>query len=408
MTGSAAMAAAGLPGCVHSRARSGISLSKPYSALQPGVGRMLRHRTDASAPYDLWVDMSGQIEGRAFSADTPFRVASVSKLLVGELMRRLHVAGKLDADSDVSDNLRMSLRHPDFPQEPVTLRRLISHQSGIIDPPVYWMAGGGNIRTLLTPDIWEDGVRPGAGFRYSNLNYGIAATVMEAATNERFDHLFTRWIARPLGLDIGFNWSGVSAKKRAQGFPAMRREPGAWDVQVDGRDMLTDTDPTILREAGFDLDDYVPGTNGTLFSPQGGLRASLSDLITIGQDIILSQPDLWVPTWRASDAGGRGSESETIDGRGHEADHFVAFGEGVYIYPDGPRPEPGRLWVGHHGEAYGIYCGLWVMPETGAIFAHANLGSSPDGSPMTGLRPNQTQIASAAFDWAYDRAGALL
>lgn len=375
---------------------------------RPGRGRVLRVPAASDGAPTLLSDMSGRIGGRVFSAASPFRIASVSKLLVGELMRRLHTAGELNADDDVSDIIHYPLRHPGFLQEPVTLRRLIGHQSGIIDPPVYWMAAPGNIRTLLTDEIWEPGVRPGAGFRYSNLNYGIAATVMEAATGDRFDRLFTRWIAQPLGLDIGFNWSGVSAARRASGFPAMRGRPGAWDVQVDGPDTLAASEPAILRDRGFDLKDYVPGTNGTLFSPQGGLRASLSDLIVIGQEIVLQQPALWTPNWQASETDGRGSESESIDGRGHEAGHFTAFGEGVYIYPHGPRPGAGRPWVGHHGEAYGVYCGLWVVPETGAVFAHADLGSPMDGSPMTGERPNQTEIASKAFDWAFAQAGAVL
>ncbi|MEM9599488.1 MAG: serine hydrolase [Pseudomonadota bacterium] len=372
---------------------------------EAGSGRV-QFLTEAKGDQpDLFIKQSGQIDQARFTLETPFRVASVSKLMVAELMRRLHAAGRLDADADVSDVLGLSLHHPEFPIEPITLRRLVSHHSGIIDPPVYWMAAPGNIRSLFTDEMWEDGMSPGAGFRYSNLNYGIAATVIEEATGERFDHLFTRWIAEPLGLDIGFNWSGVSAARRATAFPAVRGEPGAWEVQVDGPDTFLASEPAILRDPGFNLDDYVPGTNGTLFSPQGGLRASLSDLITIGKEIILKQPDLWVPRWRASDTGGRGSESELIEGRGSEAGHFIAFGEGVYIYPEGPRPEPGRAWVGHHGEAYGVYCGVWVVPDTGAVFAHANLGSGPGGSPMTGFRPNQTEIASAAFDWAYEMAG---
>jgi CubicO group peptidase (beta-lactamase class C family) len=348
-----------------------------------------------------------ELSGSGFTLDSPFRIASVSKVLVAELARRLHAQGRLDMDADAGAVIGFDLRHPDFLAETITLRRLVSHRSGIIDPPVYWMALGGDIRDLLVPDMWETGARPGRAFRYSNLNYGLAATVMEAATGERFDHLFTQEIARPLGLDIGFNWSGVSAAKRAAGAPAQRRIGGQWVTQVDGPNTLGSTDPAILVADGGSisaLDDYVPGTNGTLFSPQGGLRASCNDLAVIGREIILAQPDLWQPGWRAADTDGRGSASEVIDGRGGEAGHFVAFGEGLYIYPDGPLPgRADRAWIGHHGEAYGVYCGLWVVPERGEVFVHADLGSPENGSPLVGGLPNQTVLATNALGWAAER-----
>ena len=252
--------------------------SSKVDLMKPGQARLLIR--DGMAPVS---EVSGHYNGRDFSLDSPFRVASISKVLVGELARRLHKAGALDMDADAGEIIGFPLRHPEFPYTPITLKNLIAHQSGIADPAVYWMAAPGNIRTLLTDDIWEAGVKPGEGFRYANLNYGIAATVMEAATGERFDHLFTEMIAKPLGLDVGFNWSGVSAEKRAKGFPCLRWVDEAWAVQIDGAETLQSSEPAILKEDGFNLDSYVPGTNGTLFSPQGGLRASVNDLAVIGR-----------------------------------------------------------------------------------------------------------------------------
>ncbi|MEM7727738.1 MAG: serine hydrolase [Pseudomonadota bacterium] len=390
--------AALLGGCAASVPRDGDAMEPEYRTV-PGQARLL-----VGADGTRTAEVSGRHEGRPFTPDSPFRVASVSKVLVGELARRLHADGQLDLDADAADLLDVPLRHPDHPDAPVTLRRLVSHRSGIIDPAVYWMAAPGDIRDLLIDTIWEPGVRPGAGFRYANLNYGLAATVMEAATGERFDRLFTRHVADPLGLDIGFNWSGVSPAKRRSGFPALRGIPAAWAVQVDGADTLAGAQPAILREDGWDLRDYVPGTNGTLFSPQGGLRASVNDLAVIGQEVILAQPELWTQLWIAAQTGGRGSESEVVAGRGSEEGHFVAFGDALYIYPDGPLPgETDAAWVGHHGEAYGVYCGLWAVPARGEVFVHADLGSPPDGSPLLGGTPNQTALATEAFAWASRR-----
>lgn len=385
-----------LPGC----------LSVPV--MRPGRARLM-----IKPNCDRIFDVSGFYQNRDFTLDSPFRVASITKLLVAELARRLDADGALDLDGDAGETMGFALRHPEFPNEPVTLRRLISHQSGIIDPAVYWLAAPGNIRTLLTPDTWEPRVRPGAGFRYSNLNYGIAATVMESATGERFDQLFTRRIAEPLGLDMGLNWSGVSRAKRLSGFPCLRGSPGAWEIQVDGADMLQDTEPRILREPGWSLRDYEPGTNGTLFSPQGGLRASVNDLAVIGQEIVLKQPELWVPNWvwrpdwmeRGGSFPSVGWSPQELDlpDDGSENGHFMAFGEGVYIYPGGPYdqdPNPETLWAGHHGEAYGFYGGLWVEPSSEMVLVYAELGSPTEGYPMIGAVPNHRSIATTAINWA--------
>lgn len=361
--------------------------------VRPGQARVVWPVRDAPV-----IETGGTFDGRRFTTNSPFRVASISKVMVAELARRLHIQGALDLDADVADGLNFNLRHPDFPGAAITLRRLISHQSGIIDPAVYWVRAPGNIRSILTDDIYEPGVEPGQGFRYANLNYGLAATVMEAATGRRFDHLFTELVARPLDLDIGFNWSGVSAEKRRSGFPCMRWMDETWQVQIDGPETLEQTDPAILKEPGWSLSDYEPGTNGTLFSPQGGLRASVRDLILIGQKVLMTQPELATPIWRAGSVNDPASQSETTNGQPSEGGHFLAFGDGVYIYEDHP-PFPANTY-GHFGEAYGFYGGLWLNPATQTVFVHANLGSPAEGFPMTGDIPNLTTSASSDLAWA--------
>ena len=324
-----------------------------------------------------------------FTLDTPFRIASVTKLAVAELARRLHAQGAVDIDADAGALMGFALRHPDHPDTPVTIRQLLSHRAGLRDPEVYWMAHPGNIRTLLGPDIWEPGDTPGVSFRYCNLGYGIAATAIEAATDERFDRLFTQTVAVPLGLDMGLNWSGVSRERRLSAFPGTRGR--RYDVQVDGAATLRAAGPAVLMQEGASLDTYVPGQNGTLFSPQGGLRASMSDMAVLIDAVVARQPDLWEPGWRWDGTVRPGGPSEDA--------HFIAFGEGVYIYPNGPGGRDTVPWIGHHGTAYGINCGAWLRadPVRPLTFVHAVTGDRGGLSSMTGLNPNQSRAASHAF-----------
>jgi len=331
----------------------------------------------------------GQLGFGDGAIDRPFRVASVTKMAVAELGRRLHARGDVDLDSDVSDLIGVTIRHPNHLQKRITIRHLLSHRSGVRDPDIYWMAHPGDIRELLTNDIWESGGQPGVTFRYSNLGYGLAATAIEAATNERFDHLFTRHIADPMGLDIGLNWSGVSAGKRAAGMPGVRNKV----VQVDDTDVLISDQPAILMREGASLETYTPGQNGTLFSPQGGLRASLYDMVKLTEIIVLQQPELWKPTWQWDGIIRPNGPSEDA--------HFIAFGEGLYIYPKGPLGRDTVPWVGHHGTAYGINCGTWLRanPNRPSFFAHAALIDNSNLSGMMGHEPNHSRAAWHALGY---------
>ncbi len=335
---------------------------------------------------------NGGWDGQPFTLDTPFRVASVTKMAVAELGRRLHARGDLDLDSDVGDLLGVPLRHPDHASERITIRHLLSHRGGIRDPEVYWAPHPENIRSLLIQNIWEPGGKPGISFRYSNLAYGLAATAIEAALNQRFDYIFSQHIATPLELDIGLNWSGVSPLKRAQGLPGVRKGV----IQVDDAKVLKASKPAILMHEGATLDSYTPGQNGTLFSPQGGLRASLSDIVKLTDAIIRKQPQLWEPSW---------VWDGTIkpDGPSENA-HFIAFGEGLYIYPQGPLGGDTVPWVGHHGTAYGINCGTWFRADSNrpGIFAHAALIDRSGLSGMTGFKPNNSRGAYRAFLYGQD------
>ena len=368
-----------LPACASPR-----NAPRPFGG-HPGTGLMVERggevvlsRTNGLASLD---------PPRAFTANTPFRVASISKLAVARTAQALVARGTLQWDADLSEALGQTFRHPAFPTEPITLERLLSHTSGLQDPPAYWVAAPGNIRSLLTPDIFAPDAEPGQFFRYSNLNYGLAATLLEATTDTRFDRLASTHALAPLGVEAGFNWSGVSPAIKSRGATLYRGEAGMWEAQVDDAETLSSPLPSVLAEDSLDLaahlEAYIPGTNGTLFSPQGGLRASLSDLLAMGRTWLMDAST--EPVWNAAEQPG-----DTADG------HFVAFGRGHYIYPPERSPIPGVRLVGHVGEAYGFHGGLWAAPAHDTVFAFGELGSAPEGVPMTGSIPN-LRATNAAF-----------
>lgn len=329
--------------------------------------------------------------GRPLQTDSVIRVASVSKLVVAIAVWRLAEQGKLDLDRDVSAYLGWPLRHPAHPETAVTLRQLLSHTSGIVDGPGYGFALEEKLQDKLTAQHWAAGA-PGKRFEYANLNYGLIASVMEKATGERFDRLMNRLVLAPLKIDAGYNWQGASDAAVARAAVLYRKgrdetawnPAGPWLAQVD--DLNGQRAACPVRSTGAcDLAAYRPGDNGTIFSPQGGLRIAIPDLARIGQLLLrggeaggvrLLKPAtvkaMFTPVWQS------GGDVPGDDYNGQ----MLCYGAGPHCLSGRAgatdQPVKGARWWGHLGEAYGLLAGLWIDQQRGRVFAYALTGSSDD------------------------------
>jgi CubicO group peptidase (beta-lactamase class C family) len=332
-----------------------------------------------------------QTTGRPVSADDPVRIASISKLVTTLGVLRLVDAGVLDLDRDVSDYLHWPLRHPQFPERPITLRLLLSHRSGLTDGADYIIPLGETIRVRLAdPRAWDPQHGPsGYGgddwFHYTNLNFPVVASVMEAATGERFDRLMQHLVVKPLGLSACYNWSGCNGAAAASAVVLYRADGSV------ARDDLKGALPAcpVVVNAGqpCNLDAYTPGWNGALFSPQGGLRISMNDLARIGQMLARgghgflsaeSYAALTRPEWRFNGRNGVGEYGDP-DG------FFCAYGLGLQLIGnqtaachDDPFGD-GVTRIGHPGEAYALRSGLWLDPQTGRGVAFFTTAVPDDG-----------------------------
>lgn len=366
---------------------------------------MRRDGADALAGVALVVRIDGEtvFEGAAgtaeFAADgitplrpmttrSPVRAASVSKLVTALAAHETARDQWFVLSADLHVWLDFPLDHPGAPETRITPAMLLSHTSGIRDPEIYWMAHPGRIETLLDQPHWA-GHAPGEGWEYANINYGLLATAMEAAVLERFDAIARTRVLEPLGLGhTGFNWSGVPADIRRRGATLYVREGGVWIEQVDGRAMLVGDAPTILMEDGASLDSYVPGQNGTLFSPQGGWRASAHDMAVLAEAF---GPDgmgheLTQPIWRApGQTWGLGPR-------------LVQSGE-AQGWPDG--------LIGHAGEAYGLIAGAWVTPDGRISIGYVVNGTDAafvrEADPETGFNALEQALLGLAAEIADSR-----
>lgn len=316
--------------------------------------------------------------GRAITPDDPVRVASVSKLVVAVAVMRLVEQRRLDLDADVSRRLGWRLRHPGFPDRPITLRLLLSHRSGINDGVDYVLPLDARMHTVLAdPKAWDAEHPPGTFFRYGNLNFPIIAAVMERATGERFDRLMDRLVLRPLKLDACFNWASCTPATRARAVVIYRAGKPTKDSAAE----VAGCPVTRARGGSCDLSGWRAGANGASFSPQGGLRISARGLATLGRLLLgrgtvdgvrLLSPRsvalLARPLWTSD-----GSNGDTSDGFYCRYGLAVTFLATPQQPPGRCRDDPfgdGRARWGHAGEAYGLRSGLWIDPAAGTGVAY--------------------------------------
>jgi CubicO group peptidase (beta-lactamase class C family) len=303
------------------------------------------------------VEGDAGVAERAVTIDDPARVASISKLVVAIGVMRLSEQGKLDLDLDVNEYLGWRVRNPAFPDAPITLRALLSHQSGLRDSVDYIVPLDGSLEAVLAdPKAWDAIHAPGTYFSYANINSPLIAAVVEGATDERFDRLMARLVLTPLGLDACHNWGdGCSDGRRAQAVTLLRPNGDlARDAPMNG------PDPCAVYPASdgsCDVDKlYVLGRNGSAFSPQGGLRISASDLAKIGQLLLRDGAPLLSPKSFAQMIG----PVWTFDGKNGDDDksYFTGYGLGVHWLTD----TQGNRLFGHVGEAYSLRAGFWINP----------------------------------------------
>lgn len=329
--------------------------------------------------------LADRATGRIASADSPARIASISKLITAIGVMRLVEAGKLDLDADVSNLLGFAVRNPAFPDAPITLRLLMSHRSSLSDGADYVLPLDATLQaTLADPRAWDSRHAPGTWFQYTNLNFPMVAAVMEKATGERFDRLMQRLVFQPLKLDACFNWSGCSDAAIAKAVVLYRPDGSV------ARDDLHGTRPACLvtpaHDGSCDLAIWRPGLNGAIFSPQGGVRIAMRDLATIGR-LLLDNGKM---------DGQRLLGARSIrelrriewanDGTNGEGDRgfYCAYGLAMQLLSAGRKGcngnpfNDGRYRFGHAGDAYGLKSGLWIDPARREGVVYFTTAVAPD------------------------------
>lgn len=144
-------------------------------------------------------DVENHVPAKAL---TVYRTASIAKVMTAVAVMQLADAGKIDLDSPVQRYV------PSFPVKPwpITIRHLLSHQSGIrhyqnqqeIDSTRHF-----NDTTSTLKAFANDGLigEPGTLVRYSTYAYVLLGAVIESASSMRYMQYLREKIFAPAGME---------------------------------------------------------------------------------------------------------------------------------------------------------------------------------------------------------------
>lgn len=138
------------------------------------------------------------------TADTMYRVASLTKTVVSMVTHRLIDEGKLGLSDDVSDYLGVKVRHPNYPDIPITVRMLLNHTSALRQTDINALTSPAKWRAHLTSDRAFTADKPGTVYEYNNVAFSVLGTVCEYAANCNFTDLAEEFFFKPLGITATF------------------------------------------------------------------------------------------------------------------------------------------------------------------------------------------------------------
>ena len=294
--------------------------------------------------------------GHTATEDTYFRVASITKLATSLLCMHLADLSILDLSLPVVNYFERS--GPVSALEGITLLHLLSHTSGLIDPPGLESYLEKNIPFT---DFISDAARfaPGSSFHYSNLGYGLIGCILESVIKKPVGHIFREYLFDPLHMNSTLEGCNLPSEKI---MPVTRILPyhKGCDVvlTVVGSKPLSDTDP--LRHYGH--------TAGSMYTDILSLEKLLNIFIHNDGEYVSEQSAELMCHEHAS----YGNLSPTL-----------SYGLGVLRIND-----PGisdSMILGHQGFAYGCADGAFWEKSSGRIMIMLNGGCSEARAGRLGL-----------------------
>ncbi len=171
-------------------------------------------------------------DGAPITADTVFRVASITKTFTAIAALQLWEQGRVDLDAPASEYLRSYRLVPrDNRFRPVTLRHLMTHTAGIREVPhasgllrpVFGEAVRPGRRVPPLAEAYRDGLlidwEPGTRWRYTDHGPATVGQIVEDVSGQPFADYLRDHVFGPLGMTAsGLSTAAPTGPRAATGY----------------------------------------------------------------------------------------------------------------------------------------------------------------------------------------------
>lgn len=241
-------------------------------------------------------------QGIPSSIDTPYKVGSISKTIIGISAAQMLERGLVDLDTPVANWLPFQLDHPQASSDTPTLRHLVTHTSGIDDSEAY---GCGYYieqdnsslanallglpcpspvetvqQTFLATYLQQDGqfysaddnfidAAIGEQYNYTNIGAALAAEVLAGVVGEGFEAWTEREIFAPLNMH-NTHWFN-------RRFDENSIQPAKRYVLVDDEQLVELPEHALATWADGDLRTSAMDLSGMLLALADGDNPVLSE-----------------------------------------------------------------------------------------------------------------------------------
>lgn len=269
-------------------------------------------------------------KGNKPTNETIYEIASVSKTFAGTLIAQAELEGKLKLDDDIREYLNEDFPNLEFQGNPVRIRDLITHTSGmprslptaitdLLENPTDSIAFQiHDIESTYSKKSFFADLHavvldaiPGTNFSYSNADTELIAHILENIYNKPYNSIIQEKISKKIGL----KHTGTA-------------------LQVGTEKLLAN---------GYTTNNVLaPHMTSTLWNAGGGMTSTLPDLLKY-MEFQLDQ-------------------SDPVASRSHQV-VFDNAGDRIAYYWPVRQDEENGTYYSHHGGAFGMQNYMFIFPE---------------------------------------------
>ena len=283
-----------------------------------------------------------------------FRVASITKMATALAALRAVWDERLSLTDPIASCFpQLSLE----PLKKITLAQLLSHTSGLLDPPELDRSVSQEVPfTDLLPTSF---VLPSGSFRYSNFGFGLIGSMLEAVYHEPIDVILKKLVFDPLDMNATLHAASLDPASIVPITRIYPYRPGK-DLILTALGAKPLSDPDPLLHYGY--------TAGAMYLDLFSLEKLIRCLKAGGKPLISGELGLLMRQRHAV----YGKSSPTL-----------SYGYGLLRIEDASLSD--SVLYGHQGFAYGCADGAFWEESTGRSVIFLNGGASEARRGRLGL-----------------------